>query len=256
MPEPMPKPTPKARPIQHYFMFSDLRSVPINEAFEIIGPEAHHAARVKRIRTNEQVGILDGQGHIAGGFVRSITGSKSKPTIMIELSSIEYFDPPTPRIEVWSALPKGDRLERMIDQLSQIGVCTFRPLLCDRSQRKPETVRMDKLERIALESAKQCRRPWTIEFAEPISFADALKEPDVMLADASGTQIVQETSRRRVVLLIGPEGGWSDGERDLIVATSVPVCRFGLFVLRIEAAACAASAILLASAPPATGTTL
>lgn len=252
----MPQPTPKPRPIQHYLAFSDLRSVPLNQTFEIVGPEAHHAARVKRIRTNEQVGILDGQGHIGTGFVQSIAGSKSKPTITIELASIEYFAPTTPRIEVWSALPKGDRLDRMIDQLSQIGVSTFRPLLCDRSQRKPETIRIDKLERIALESAKQCHRPWTLELSEPISFADALKDPDIMLADASGPNLVQDPPRQRVVLLIGPEGGWSDAERDQIAATSVPICRFGLFVLRIEAAACAASAILLASAPITTGEAL
>ena len=236
------------RPIQHYIMFSDLESVQINDSFDLVGQEAHHTVRVKRVRTNEQIGILDGQGHIGIGTVRAIKGSKARPIVTIELASIEYNEPSSPKIEVLSALPKGDRLDRMIDQLSQLGVAMYRPLLCDRSQRKPETVRLDKLERIAIEAAKQCHRPWTLELGEPISFSEAIKDPDSVLADRSGAQGVQALSNSRVVLLIGPEGGWSDSERAQIEAINLPICRFGLFVLRIEAAACAASAIVLSQA--------
>ncbi len=244
-----PSTMPTEHPIQHHVWFSDLDALDPGASFQLVGPEAHHAARVKRIRTHEQIGILDGQGRIGIGVVREIAGSKSKPSMTIELCAINTFEPTSPAVEIWSALPKGDRLDRMIDQLAQLGVSTFRPLICDRSQRKPETIRQDKLERIAIEAAKQCHRPWNLQFGDPIGFAEAIKDPDAVLADASGdTPARLGGSGARIVVLIGPEGGWSDAERAQIVATGVRMIRFGIFVLRIEAAACAASSVVLCQA--------
>tara|TARA_R110002072_G_scaffold42064_11_gene118005 strand:+ start:23210 stop:23953 length:744 start_codon:yes stop_codon:yes gene_type:complete len=234
--------------IQHHLMFSDLGAIKPGQVFEIGGPEAHHAIRVKRVGTGHRVGLLDGCGRIGSGTVQAIKGPKSKPTMTIELLGIESFEPSKPRLEVYSALPKGDRLDRMIDQLSQLGVQSYRPLLCERSQRKPETVNIEKLERIAIEAAKQCHRPWLMEIGDPIGFEDAIKDPDAIVADASGEADIASVNPERVVILIGPEGGWSDDERGVIGATGVRVCRFGLFVLRIEAAACSASAIVLSRA--------
>ncbi len=233
--------------IQHHLVFSDLASAAVNDLIELVGQEVHHAVRVKRIKEDATVGVLDGTGTTATATVHSIAGSRSKPTLTLKIAALDHHKPISPAIEVFAALPKGDRLDRMIDQLSQLGVTKFRPLLCQRSQRKPETVRIDKLDRIALEAAKQCHRPWVLNFDKPITFADAIKDPDAILADASGKKSVQYPSPTRVVLLIGPEGGWSDQERDLLATTNVPIVRFGVFVLRIEAAACAASAIVLAN---------
>ncbi|MGV6814090.1 MAG: RsmE family RNA methyltransferase [Phycisphaerales bacterium] len=240
---------PRSDSISHTLMFSDLAAADPASLIRIQGPEAHHAVRVKRIRAGEKVRVLDGIGSIATGTLSEIVGSKSRPEITIELETIVHHPKPSPAVEIWSALPKGDRLDRMIDQLSQIGISTYRPLLCDRSQRKPETIRLDKLQRIAREASKQCQRPWTLEIGEPIAFAEALAQPGVILADASGgafpdTQINCSITDPTIIL-IGPEGGWSDAERTRFGATSVPVYRFGSYILRIEAAACSAGSIVL-----------
>ncbi len=229
-------------------MFSDLAQCEQMSSIEIAGQEAHHAARVKRIRTNDHIALLDGSGTSAIGIINSITGSKSKPIISIEIQSKTTHQPVSPRIEILAALPKGDHLDRMIDQLSQFGVALYRPLLCERSQRKPETIRTDKLERIAIEAAKQCRRPFTHEIGDPISLSQTLEDPDAFVADASGNAISAQHTRSRSVILIGPEGGWSETERSLISTTNAQVVRFGPHILRIEAAAAAASSIVLAHA--------
>ncbi len=229
-------------------MFSDLAQCQEMTSIEIAGQEAHHAARVKRIRTNDHIALIDGSGTSAVGIINSITGSKSMPVISIEIQSKTNHQPISPRIEILAALPKGDRLDRMIDQLSQLGVALYRPLLCQRSQRKPETIRPEKLERIAIEAAKQCRRPYTLDIGDPIPLQDALQDPDAFVADASGHAISTQHTRLRSVILIGPEGGWSETERSLIGTTNTPIIRFGPHVLRIEAAAAAASSIVLAHA--------
>jgi len=245
---------PKNQEIRHWIMFSDLASAKHNECCEILDEEAHHALKVKRVRLHDTVGVLDAQGHQAAATVTQIAGSRSKPILTIQIDQIQSFAPIAPIIEIYAALPKGDRLDRMIDQLAQLGVTTFRPLLCQRSQRKPSTIRTEKLERIAAEATKQCRRPWVLQINDPILFADAINDPDAVIADAAGELWSPAVQPRRTVVLIGPEGGFSPDERALISATGVPLVRFGLFVLRIESAAAAASAIILSTPPQSRGT--
>ncbi len=236
---------PHPAPLAHRLLFSDLARARSGDRIEIVGDEAHHAVRVKRVREGETVGVLDGLGHTAAGVLAAITGSRSKPALLIELGEIESHAPITPALGIAAALPKGDRLDRMIDQLAQLGVTSFRPLLCERSQRKGDSIRPDKLARIGEEAMKQCGRPWAMRIEDPIDLPTALRVPGAVVADASGIPFIPAGIRTRALVLIGPEGGWSQQERDLFVGSGVPVRRVGRFVLRVEAAACAAAAIVM-----------
>ncbi|HCT45825.1 MAG TPA: hypothetical protein DF699_11490 [Phycisphaerales bacterium] len=239
-------PMPGSEAIAHCVLFSDLAQCQAGQRIEIDGDEAHHAVRVKRVRPGERLLLLDGAGHHATGVLESVGGSRSKPVLVLDLGPVESDGAIEPMVEIWAALPKGDRLDRMIDQLTQLGVSRYRPLLCDRSQRKPDSLRPEKLARIADEAMKQCRRPWRLEIGEPIAFLDALGDPDAMIADATGGPWdAGSACGARTVLLVGPEGGWSNTERGLFVEAGVPVHCFGRFVLRIEVAAAAAAAIVM-----------
>ena len=243
--------------IAHCLLFSDLPQSAAGDRIEIEGEEAHHAARVKRVRPGERLLILDGEGCSAMGTLESVGGSRSKPLLRIDIDQVAHAAQIEPKLEVWASLPKGDRLERMIDQLTQLGVSVFRPLICERSQRKADSVRQDKLARIADEAMKQCQRPWRLRIDEPIAFDEAIRDPDATIADASGQNWDPNTNQMsRIVLLVGPEGGWSNTERASFVEAGVPVRCFGRFVLRIEAAACAASAIVMGTGPNAPEETL
>jgi len=241
---------PPSDPIAHCVLFSDLAPVVQGQLVEVSGDEAHHAVRVKRVRPGERIGLLDGLGHWASGSLQSVGGARSNPILSVQIDECASFAPITPVLEVAAALPKGDLLDRMIDQLTQLGVSRFRPLLCERSQRKPETIRPDKLARISDEAMKQCRRPWRLQIDEPIRFQDAVRDPDVVIADASGAVWDQAGDpASRTLLLIGPEGGWSNDERASFVEAHARVRCFGPFVLRIEAASAAASAMVMSPKP-------
>lgn len=234
--------------IAHCVLFSDLGAVASNQTIEIQGEEAHHAARVKRIRPGERVGVLDGQGRFGTGILEAVVGSRSNPVLRVVLNEIAIEPPICPELVLAAALPKGDRLDRMIDLLTQMGVARYQPLICERSQRKPETIRPDKLQRIADEAMKQCRRPWRLQIGDPIRVEDALADRDAVVADASGDVWVPGVdTAARTLLLVGPEGGWSNTERGLFVDSGVRMRRFGRYVLRIEAAAVAAAAMVMGS---------
>ena len=224
-------------------MFSGLGDCRAGDTIDVDGPEGYHAATVKRCRIGETVAVLSGDGHRGIGTIQSIEGHKSSPTVGVLLEGVEHQSR-AQSLEVWTALPKGDRLETMLDQLSQLGVSRWRALECERSERKWASVKPDKLARVLVESAKQCDRAWFMEIGEPITLADALAAPGVVVADAVGVDAASLAVGGTPVVLIGPEGGWSEGERAVMNDRAVPVVRLGGHVLRLETAACAAAAIL------------
>lgn len=224
-------------------MFSGLGNCRAGDTLAVDGPEGYHAATVKRCRIGDTVGVLSGQGHRALGTIESIEGHKSSPTVGVLLSAVNRVECPQ-AVEVWTALPKGDRLETMLDQLSQLGVACWRSLECERSERKWGSVKTDKLARVVVESAKQCDRAWFMEIGEPISFEDAIGGPGVVVADETGDGAAVLGPAGRPVVLIGPEGGWADGERRLMGERAVRLVRLGGHVLRLETAACAAAAVI------------
>ncbi len=231
-------------------IFSDLRGCRCPELITIEGPEAQHLARVKRARIGETVGVLDGQGAMGFGEIAEITGSKQRPMVAILLDHIDMIASVEPRIEICSAIPKGDRLDRMIDQLTQIGVESWRPLICDRSERDPDSIRTDRIERIINEACKQCIRARLLLVQPPMTFTEALANTNVptIVCDGSGQSTIAPVKDTRSRLLIGPEGGWSDDERAAMRESDAQICRIGVHTLRLESAAVVAASISLSAA--------
>ncbi len=232
------------RPSAHRVYFSDLPGVRAGSELIITGDEANHAARVKRLRPGERITLFDARGTVAEAEVlRAETGKRAMLAVM--LGPLRRVPPVAPRLEVWCPPPKGDRLETMIDQLSQIGVAAWRPLRTARAER--ESFRADKLERVAIEAAKQCGRAWVIELGDWADLADAIANPRAVMADSTGG--TPEPATTDTVLLLGPEGGWTPDELDQARAGGRDIRRFGVHVMRIETAAVAAAACLLSGIP-------
>jgi len=216
----------------------------------IDGDEAHHALRVKRVATGDEVELLDGKGQRAKARVGE-TSKQGKATWKFEAEVIESHLEPHPevRLEVLAAAAKGDRLDEMLESLSQLGVDQFRPLLSDHVIVDPREAKLERLRRAALESTKQCGRSWPIEVGEPVDLQQAMKELDgvfACVADASGSHkidIPKET--KRVIVFVGPEGGWSPREFEGFRARKLPFIRCAPHVLRVETAAIAAATMLI-----------
>ncbi len=204
----------------------------------VSGEEAHHAARVKRFTEGDVIELLDGTGLIASARIAEIR-KKREWELGLSIERVDRVERAVPRVEIYSAVPKGDRLSAMIESLSQVGAARWSPLRCERSV--ADTIRRDRLDRIARESMKQCGRAWILEFGEEVDLAGVLALGDVVIADASGAPPSRVESVVRVV--VGPEGGWSDRERGLF--SGRPHARFGPHVMRIETAAVAAAGVLM-----------
>ena len=218
-------------------------------AVVIGGEEARHAIRVKRLEKGEPVEVLDGAGRVGVGVFTDSKRVEDGWQATVTVETIRREPALRPRLTVCAAAPKGNRLDEMIDGLSQSGVAQWRPLTTARSGPVPATDgrKGERLRRIAAEASKQCGRAWLLEIGEPLAFAEALRAEAgqaVVLAHADA-EAHAGTGTPAVRLLIGPEGGWSPEELEAARASGVRAARFGPHTMRVETAAVVAAAVIL-----------
>lgn len=208
----------------------------------IEGPEAEHARRSKRLAPGARVEALDGQGRVVDAEL-----VEARRSLVLEVVSVRTADRLQPRLEVWSATPKGARVDDMIDALAEVGAARWRPLATEWGVVDPRDTKLARLDRIAREASKQCGRAWTLELGDRAAMSDALT-PDaslgLVMADASGDWY-EPKGVGNIRLLVGPEGGWTPRERTLARDAGAALCRFGAHAMRIEVAAPIAAAVIL-----------
>lgn len=232
-----------------FFTDRPLDTAAPGETIEIAGEEARHAA-VRRVRVEERVLLLDGLGTTADAAVLELAGGKH-PVLVVAVRSTTTHEPPRPKLELWTAAPKHARADDMIDQLTQAGASAWVPMRCERSVVEPRTSKLDRLERIARESAKQANRAHPLRIAETRPFEDALDNAGgVLLVVASqhgGPYVHDIDCTSGVRVLVGPEGGFTEEELASARSAGAREVSFGPFVMRIETAAVAAAAVIMSA---------
>lgn len=218
---------------------------------EVEGDEAQHAVRVKRLRAGEPVELMDGAGRRAPGQVARAISERRETRLVVQIHEVLTEPPLAPRLEVWSAAPKGERLEAMVDELSQLGAAAWVPVESALTARELTPKRAERLQRVCRESLKQCARAWTMEIGAPVDAHDAWtdKGARVLVADASGDpfhpRMIEGT--KTVRLVVGPEGGWTEDELTQARAARATLVSLGPHVLRIGTAAVAGASVLIAA---------
>ena len=216
----------------------------------LVGEEARHAVSVRRIRVGEEVSVTNGRGLIATCNVTSIA---NKPP-SLELSIRQVSVVPAPRaIHLAAAMPKGDRQRVLLDMATQVGISEFTPLLCQRSVSKENDKAQERWQRICLEAMKQSRRAWLPRVNPSIeltSFVDLLPKDRVLCcASADGQDVLGMTSIEpetgiAVVVVVGPEGGFTENEIGYLRRAGALEFNLGDGVLRTETAAVVAAAVV------------
>ena len=190
----------------------------------------------------------------------SIEAWVSKDQASVSVKSVRFEPPPQPTLEVAVALPKGKRAEELANQLCQLGVNRLIPLLTARSSVKPGPGKIEKLKKQVIEATKQCGRPHLMAIDEPANFNDLIQNASLwtLIADPSAPDLPMKWATieysERVLILIGPEGGWTEDELDAAQLANAIPWSMGRNTLRIETAAAAAAAIVrYLTAPDAMG---
>lgn len=239
-------------------IFADFEPLSLGEVLRIDGEEAAHALKVKRLRGGERVEVLNLRGGVARGIVDlpSAGASRRHPELGVRIESVETHAALEPRLEVRTATPKGGRVDDMIDQLTQVGAASWGDLACERSVVEPREHKLSRLERIAAEACKQSGRTWALEVNASKTVDGVVRggesAPTIVIADAGGEAWECSTLKpgQTIVLLIGPEGGFTSGELHLARDAGARITRFGAHTMRIETAAVVAAGVILHQSPP------
>lgn len=209
--------------------------------------QAHHATRVLRLETGASVIVFDGRGHWAQGVLRC-----EKRGTFVDIEQVHSDPPPALQVTLATAVPKADRAEWLVEQASQLGVSEIQWLDSDRAVVKPRESggKMDKYRRVALEAAKQCGRTHLLAIAPMRTLEETLAGGAAVLcldprAEKSFGEVAWPQSGR-VRALIGPEGGWSPPEVELLTRhPGIVRVRLNTHILRIETACAAVASLLL-----------
>ena len=219
---------------------------------ELSKEDARHAFKVLRLRAGDQICALDG---IKRRLARIEEVSADR--VLLEMGEELPDNEPRVRLTIYQGFPKADKLELIVQKLTELGCTRFVPVIMERSVAKPQTVeqRLERLNRISREAVKQCGRARPLEILSPVSWGAALedmKKRELMLAPWEEThagRIINEHDKypgaMDIGILIGPEGGITQCEMDDIMALGGHAVTLGKRIMRTETAAIAAAAISL-----------
>lgn len=211
---------------------------------ELDRDQSHHVRRVLRLQLGDVIELFDGFGRIGRGVIEKWTQGAQ-----IRLSMVSDVAPLTPAIEIATAIPKGPRADTMVEQLNQLGVARLIPLLTTHSVVDPRPAKLQRFARVAAESAKQCGGPFIMQISEPSTVEQVVQLGyDTLLITQPGIEVLPDlaaklTTVKRVLILIGPEGGWTDQEFQQVERTGGRPWSVGPQVLRVETAAAVAAAV-------------
>jgi 16S rRNA (uracil1498-N3)-methyltransferase len=145
---------------------------------------------------------------------------------------------------LWSLLKK-DKNDWVLQKATELGVRNFVPVVADRSEKTGFDI--DRAHKILIEAAEQCGRADIPEIHEPITVDEAVSEyaelPLFICEQAEGEP---DLSLEKAGVLVGPEGGWSDREKELFKNADIAHINIAQFTLRAETAAVSAVTRLLA----------
>ena len=205
---------------------------------KLIGDNAHHADRVLRMKSGEELLVSDGKGSWAKCQITSI----SKKEVGINILESGKESAPDAEISVLQALPKSDRAKEAVELLTAAGVTNIYPWQAARSIGKES----DKWQSYSIEASKQSRRFFIPKVNEKLNTEGALelcKEFDqILICHESATQKLTEVVKpaKRTLIIIGPEGGISDEELEKFESAGGKSLKLGRPILRSAHAGIAA----------------
>ncbi|MDW7534799.1 MAG: 16S rRNA (uracil(1498)-N(3))-methyltransferase [Candidatus Nitrotoga sp.] len=220
--------------------------------FELPPAAAHHANRVLRLRVNDEVRLFDGIGNEFLGNIRTISDSRVALQVL-QVNTISRE--PLLCITLAQALCSNEKIDWVMQKATELGAVEVQPLQTKRSMKKLTGERAEKRVQhwvgVAIAACEQCGQNTLPKIHPPLEFsawcATLANIPDkkfILLPEAVTTLSQQPKPQGPVILLIGPEGGFSAEETQLAQQVGFTPIRLGARILRTETAAMAGMAAL------------
>lgn len=227
----------------------------LTETVVLTGEDARHIAKSLRMAAGEALTLCDGKGREAPGVIISL----SPDAVSVRLGeTAESAAEPQTRVSLYLAMPKGDKIELVVQKAVELGAAEIVLLLSSRCISRPKgddaAKKVQRLQKIANEAAKQCGRGILPAVRGVLSFAQAIKEMQqfdscFVLYEGTCEPLRCQLPKRGAVLalLIGSEGGFSLEEIAQANECGVRAASLGKRILRCETAPIAALSAVMFS---------
>ncbi|NDI33742.1 16S rRNA (uracil(1498)-N(3))-methyltransferase [Chengkuizengella sediminis] len=224
----------------------------VENKVHIVDEDAFHLIKVMRAKIEDQFIVSDGETRDVLVEIEEMTKSKVIASIIKELDRTNE-----PIINVWIAqsLPKGDKMDTIIQKNTEIGAVQFIPFISKRTivqyDQKKTKKRMERWNKIAKEAAEQAHRNIVPQIKEISTWKELLKtipevdasfvfyenEDQIYLKDIINSKKTDHDTTPTFLMVIGPEGGFTEKEILLLEEAGCHIVSLGKRILRTETAA-------------------
>ena len=231
---------------------------PVNGSFEITGDDMHHLVRVVRLKRGEIIRVSVSTGKNFLCEVSDITDNSLVASVAEQVPATELSN----KIYLFQGLPKGDKMETIIEKCVELGVYEIIPVEMKNSivklDDKKKKSKLTRYQTVAATAAKQSKRSIIPRVADFMSYREAFeyaKSLDMLLLPYESKNGMKDTfdvldsikEGMSIGVFIGPEGGFDSSEIEL-VKDDVRIISLGRRILRTETAAiCTLSMLMLKS---------
>lgn len=223
---------------------------PLNEVvFE--GDEARHIAKSLRTKPGEEIILCDGNGF----DYRCIAVSVGEKTVLKVVEKYPNISEPSVYLHLYQALPKGSKMEFIIQKAVELGISEITPVLTSRCivRLTPEAFekKKERYQKIAKEAAKQSGRGIIPKVNSLLYYTNALKalekDNSIIFYECGGVSLRElvNPEQKRISFFVGSEGGFSLDEIKMAEENHLRVASLGTRILRCETAPLCAASIFL-----------
>lgn len=226
---------------------------------KIIGDDVKHIYKVLRISEGEKVTLNNCEGVEYLGRVKSV----SKQEVLIEiLEKLESNNESDVKIYLFQGLPKSQKMDLIVQKGTELGIAEFIPTITHRVdvKLKGEFKKLDRLNRIALEAAKQSKRSIIPKVSQPIEFDEVLEKTnslDLLIVPYENANnfgiktLINKLRKENVIdnlktigIFVGPEGGIEEYEIERLKDKGAHIVTLGKRILRTETAGFVATSLI------------
>lgn len=218
------------------------------EEAELTGDAAQHLVRVLRVEEGQVFEISDNQ-HL---YLATVTTAR-KSSVVFKVTERLPDQAPVPEVTLLASLFKFDHFEWLLEKATELNVARIVPVIAERSERGLDQAapkRKERWERILLEASQQCRRMTLPVIDDPVKLKEATEfaaTHRILLDEmrqGGPLHRLEVSPGDSVAVLLGPEGGWAEREREMLVGAGWVPKSLGPNVLRAETAGMAALATI------------
>lgn len=216
--------------------------------------ESHHLVHVLRLKKGAALEVFDGKGILVEATIAEI----ARKTITLEIGKIQNFAPRHEgRTIIAASIAKAQRFDQLVTQCTELGADHIAAVIFRRTVKLAKEATVDRYKKLAIAAAKQSQRIFLPEITAPSDLAqtiDNLKKnyPHARIIFGGLTRNAVTISDLQpdqvdTIAFIGPEGGLTDSEQNLLKENGAIEVSLAGNVLRVETAAVAFTALLIAN---------